>query len=139
MSIFKAIFGICETKELDSPSWRMDGGRVLVKLEDVPELNKKDGAVFLKGRGLTKPLLLVRAEDGSVLAFANRCSHLLGRKVDPVPGESRLRCCSLGHSEYGYDGKVLSGPANEPLLKYAVEIQNGDIVVTLQSEDGAAG
>jgi Rieske Fe-S protein len=66
-----------------------------------------------------------------MLAFANRCSHLLGRKVDPVPGESRLRCCSLGHSEYGYDGQVIKGPANEPLKKYAVEIQNGDIVVTL--------
>ena len=131
MSIFKAIFGICETKELGSTSWRMDGGKVVVKLEDAPELNQKGGAVYLKGGGLAKPLLLVRAEDNSMLAFANRCSHLLGRKVDPVPGESRLRCCSLGHSEYGYDGQVIKGPANEPLKKYAVEIQNGEIVVTL--------
>jgi nitrite reductase/ring-hydroxylating ferredoxin subunit len=131
MSIFKAILGICETKELDSSSWRMDDGKVVVKLEDAPQLNEKDGAVFLKGRGLAKSLLLVRAEDGSMLAFANRCSHLLGRKVDPVPGESKLRCCSLGHSEYGYDGEVIKGPANEPLLKYAVEIQNGEAVVTL--------
>jgi len=131
MSIFKAIFGICETKELDSTSWRMDDGRVVVKLEDAPELNKKGGAVYLNGGGLAKPILLVRAEDGSMLAFANRCLHLLGRKVDPVPGESRLRCCSLGHSEYGYDGQVIKGPAKEPLKKYAVEINNGDIVVTL--------
>ena len=131
MSIFKAILGICETKELDSTSWRMDSGRVVVKLEDAPELNKKGGAIYLKGGALAKPLLLVRAEDGNLLAFANRCSHLLGRKVDPVPGESRLRCCSLGHSEYGYDGQVIKGPAKEPLKKYAVEINNGDIVVTL--------
>lgn len=131
MSIFKAIFGICETKELGSTSWRMDGGKVVVKLEDAPELNNKGGAVYLKGGGLAKPMLLVRAEDNSMLAFANRCSHLLGRKVDPVPGESMLRCCSLGHSEYGYDGQVIKGPASEPLKKYAVEIQNGDIVVTL--------
>jgi nitrite reductase/ring-hydroxylating ferredoxin subunit len=131
MSIFKAIFGICETKELDSPSWRMDGGRVVVKLEDAPELNEKDGAVFFKGGELAKPILLVRVDDDSILAFANRCSHLLGRKVDPMPGKSRLRCCSLGHSEYGYDGKVLKGPANEPLKMYAAEINNGEIVVTL--------
>ncbi|MES0328867.1 MAG: Rieske (2Fe-2S) protein [Dehalococcoidales bacterium] len=131
MSVFKAILGICETKELDSTSWRMDGGKVVVKLEDAPELNRKGGAIYLKGGELAKPLLLVRAEDGSMLAFANRCSHLLGRKVDPVPGESRLRCCSLGHSEYGYDGQVIKGPAKEPLKKYTVEIDNGDIVVTL--------
>jgi nitrite reductase/ring-hydroxylating ferredoxin subunit len=131
MSIFKAIFGICETKELDSASWRMDGGKVVVKLEDAPALNNKDGAVYLKGGALAKPILLVRTDDGVILAFANRCLHMLGRKVDPVPGESKLRCCSLGHSEYGYDGQVIKGPAKEPLVKYAVEMKDGDIVVTL--------
>jgi len=54
-----------------------------------------------------------------------------GRKVDPVAGEATLRCCSLSHSVFDLDGKVVKGPAKDPLKKYAVEQSGGDLVITL--------
>ena len=131
MSIFKAIFGICETKPLGGELWSLEGNKVQVKLSQMPEPLPKGGAVYLKGGGLSKPVLLLRTEDDRYLAFEDRCTHLGHRKLDPVPGESKLRCCSIGHSTYDLEGNRLSGPAKRPIACYTVEQSNGDLIITL--------
>lgn len=130
MSIFKAVLGICETKPLGSNLWSLEGSKVQVKLSQMPEPLPKGGAVYLKGGGLSKPVLLLRTEDDRYLAFEDRCTHF-GRKIDPVPGEAKLRCCSLFHSTYDLEGKNISGAAKMPITRYAVEQSDGDLVITL--------
>lgn len=130
MSIIKAIFGICETKPLSGDLWSLEGNKVQVKLSQMPEPLPKGGAVYLKGGTLSKPVLLLRTEDDRFLAFEDRCTHF-GRKLDPVPGESELRCCSLFHSTYDLEGKNISGAAKRPLTRYVVEQSNGDLIITL--------
>jgi len=130
MSIFKAVLGICETKPLGSNLWSLEGSKVQVKLSQMPEPLPKGGAVYLRGGGLSKPVLLLRTEDDRYLAFEDRCTHF-GRKIDPVPGEAKLRCCSLFHSTYDLEGKNISGAAKDPLTCYTVEQSDGDLVITL--------
>lgn len=130
MSIFKAVLGICETKPLGSNLWSLEGSKVQVKLSQMPEPLPKGGAVYLKGGGLSKPVLLLRTEDDRYLAFEDRCTHF-GRKIDPVPGEAKLRCCSLFHSTYDLEGKNISGAAKMPITSYAVEQSDGDLIITL--------
>ena len=101
-----------------------------MKLSQMPEPLPKGGAVYLKGGGLSKPVLLLRTEDDRYLAFEDRCTHF-GRKIDPVPGEAKLRCCSLFHSTYDLEGKNISGAAKDPLTCYTVEQSDGDLVITL--------
>ncbi|GAI06791.1 unnamed protein product, partial [marine sediment metagenome] len=96
----------------------------------MPEPLQKGEAVYLRGGTLPKPVLLLRTEDDRFLAFEDRCTHF-GRKLDPVPGESELRCCSLFHSTYDLEGNRLSGPAKRPLTSYAVEQSDGDLIITL--------
>lgn len=130
MSIFKAMLGICETKPLGGDLWSLEGSKVQVKLSQMPEPLPKGGAVYLKGGGLSKPVLLLRTEDDRYLAFEDRCTHF-GRKLDPVPGEAKLRCCSLFHSTYDLEGKNISGAAKMPITRYAVEQSDGDLIITL--------
>ncbi|MCK4362594.1 MAG: Rieske (2Fe-2S) protein [Dehalococcoidia bacterium] len=130
MSIFKAVLGICETKPLGSNLWSLEGSKVQVKLSQMPEPLPKGGAVYLRGGGLSKPVLLLRTEDDRYLAFEDRCTHF-GRKIDPVPGEAKLRCCSLFHSTYDLEGKNISGAAKMPITRYAVEQSDGDLIITL--------
>ena len=130
VSFFKALLGICTTKPLSSDLWDLEDGKIRVKLSEVPQLSNKGDAVYLKGAGLEKPVLIVRTEDDEYLAFANRCTHG-GRKLDPVPGERILRCCSVGHSTFDYDGNRLEGPAKDALTGYAVELSDGNLVITL--------
>ena len=97
MSIFQAIFGICQTKKLDGGLWQLDGDTIRIKIDQVPELAQNSGAVYLKGDSLEDPVLVFRNNDGGFIALKNKCTHA-GRKIDPVPGENKLKCCSIGHS-----------------------------------------
>jgi len=126
----KAILGICQTKPLSSDLWSLEEDKVRVKLSQMPEPLPKGGAVYLAGQELSMPILILRTEDDRYLAFADRCTHAK-RKLDPVPGESKLRCCSVFHSTFDLDGNRLSGPAKEPLTCHAVEQSDGDLIVTL--------
>jgi nitrite reductase/ring-hydroxylating ferredoxin subunit len=129
MGIFQAIFGICETKPLDTKAWCIKEGEVLINLNQASTL-KSDGAVYLEGQGLETPILVVIVSD-DYHAFANRCRHALGRKLDLAPGKNKLRCCSLGHSEYDFNGKVIKGPAKESITKYSVSQREGNLVIKL--------
>jgi Rieske Fe-S protein len=130
MSFIRSLLGICETKPLGSNLWSLEGSKVQVKLSQMPEPLPKGGAVYLRGGGLPKPVLILRTEDDRYLAFEDRCTHF-GRKLDPVPGEAKLRCCSLFHSTYDLEGKNISGAAKMPLTSYAVEQSDGDLIITL--------
>ena len=130
MSIFKAILGICDTKPLSGNLWSLEENKVRVKLSQMPEPLQKGGAVYLKGGGLTQPVFLLRTEDDRYLAFDDRCTHF-GRKLDPIPGEAKLRCCSLFHSTYDLDGKNITGAAKSPLTRYTVEQSDGDLIITM--------
>lgn len=128
--LFKSILGICETKPLSPDMWSVEDGKVRIKLGQVPELSHKGGAVYLKGQGLDKPVLVFRTDDDQYLAFVNSCPHGK-RKIDPVPGESSLRCCSVGHSKFDYEGNKLSGPGKGSLTRYQVDLSDDDLVITL--------
>lgn len=128
--IFKSILGICETKPLSPDLWSLEDGKVRVKVGKTSELSEKGGAVYLSGQGLSKPIIVVRTEGEGYLAFADRCTHF-GRKLDPVPGEPLLRCCSLNHSTYDYEGKKTSGPGKKPLTRYSAALVDGDLLIAL--------
>ena len=130
MSFFRALLGRCDTEPLSPEMWSVEDDKVQVKLSQMAEPLPKGGAVYLKEQGLKRPVLVMRTDDDQYLAFEDRCSHG-GRKVDPVAGEATLRCCSLSHSVFDLDGKVVKGPAKDPLKKYAVEQSGGDLVITL--------
>lgn len=128
MGILKSILGICETKPLDKSAWCVKGKKVSVDLEKASVL-KSDGAVYLKGQGLAKSILVIHTGDG-YRAYSNRCPHM-GRKLDMVTDGNKLRCCSFGHSEYDLDGKLLSGPSKESITKYKVSEKDGLLVIDL--------
>lgn len=130
MSFFRALLGRCDTEPLSPDLWGVEGDKVRVKLSQMPQPLPRGGGVYLKEQGLRRPVLVVRTDDDQYLAFENRCTHA-GRKVDPVAGEARLRCCSLSHSVFDLDGNVVKGPAKNPLKKYAVEQTEGDLVISL--------
>ena len=125
---FKSLLGICKTRELDASQWSFMGKEIRVQVEEIPELAEPFGAVYLKGRGLEVPVLILRSEDGRYLAFSNKCTHM-GRKLDPVRGKEVLRCCSVSHATYDYQGNVMGGPAKGPLTVYEVTVSGNEIVI----------
>lgn len=134
IGFFKAILGICKTPPLDAGLWMAEGNQVTVRLGEAAALAPVGGAARLEGNGLSSSVLIVHAAGDEYLAFENRCTHG-GRKLDPMAGKEELRCCSVNHSRFDYQGRKLSGPAEGALKKYAVEKQGEELIVTL---DGVA-
>jgi len=118
MGIFKKIFGICETKKPEDPGcWTFSDGRVEIDLNRVGELSKRDSAIRLEGKGLAGRILVIWDDTGKFHAYYNKCTHM-GRRIDPVPGNSDLRCCSVMGSVFNTKGEIISGPAKKNLKQY---------------------
>jgi len=131
MGLFKRIFGICETKApSDGKCWKVAEGKVEIELARVPELQSKEGAIRLEGGGLPERVLVVHGTDGRFYAFRNNCTHF-GRRIDPLPGQPQVRCCSLSKSTFDYRGERVSGPARRTLTTYKVEVENGVLIISL--------
>ena len=132
MGFFKRLFGICDTKPpADSGSWKLDKGTLELDLGRVPELEGQGGAVRLEGDPLPSRVLVVHGQDGSFHAFENKCTHG-GRRIDPLAGEEKIRCCSVGKSTFDYEGKRLSGSAKEDLKVLSVTKDEGSLKIRLE-------
>ena len=134
MGIIKRILGICETRKPSKPEcWRQVDGRLEVDLGLAGELSLPGDAIRREGSDLGKDkILVIFGQDGEYRAFKNRCTHVGHRRIDPLHGEPLLRCCSVSKSTYNYEGKVVSGPANEPLTVLECEIVDNRLVVKLE-------
>jgi len=130
IDFLKSVAGICRTQPLSPDCWQLNGNKATVRVGDVAELQAPGGAVYLAGRGLKTPVLVVRDNNGNYLSFSNRCTHM-GRKLDPVPGKQVLRCCSVNHSTYDFQGNNLTGPGKGPVRVYCTELQGENLIVVI--------
>jgi len=125
------LFGLCATKPPADPGcFRFEGDCLIVDLFRTPELGERSGAIRAEKKGRAARVLVIRGEDGRFHAFSNRCSHG-GRRLDPVPGEEQVQCCSVGKSTFDYEGGLISGTAESGTHVYAVEERRGTLVVHL--------
>jgi len=132
MGILKRLLGICATQVPANPGcWSYAGGKLEVILDKAPELSQKGGAVRLEGPSLPKRVLVVHGQDGAFHAFPNRCTHIGHRRLDPLPGEDKIRCCSVGKSTFEYSGKLISGSAKESIEPLPLESDGSKLVISL--------
>ena len=108
--------GGSDSADSDKPA---KAGVTLAKLSDVPV----GGAVSATDSG--KPVIVSQPTDGTAAAFSAKCTHL-GCTVKPAGKE--LHCPCHGSKYDAATGKVLRGPAPEPLPKIAVHVSNGSVI-----------
>jgi len=129
MGILKKIFGICETKKPKDPGcWTFSEGRVEIDLNRAGELSMPYRSIRLEGKGLDGRILIIRDDTGKFHAYRNKCTHM-GRRIDPVPESSDLRCCSVMGSAFNVKGEIISGPAKNNLKQYETVTQGSILSV----------
>jgi nitrite reductase/ring-hydroxylating ferredoxin subunit len=128
---FQRLRGQCATAEpKDSGCWSYSEGEVRIEIARAPELSAPGGAIRLEGQGLPQRVLVMHCDDDRFRAVSNRCTHG-GRRLDPVPGEGAVQCCSLGKSTFDYEGKVLHGPAKAAITPLAVASESDKLVIAV--------
>lgn len=102
------------------------GNRISISLTEHADLAKPDGAIKVLPAGHQEPIYIL-ATPGGFAAVSPICTHR-GCTVD-VSG-ARLVCPCHG-STYDREGRVLKGPAERALTRYAVTREGDTIVVEL--------
>lgn len=106
---------------------RTAAGRLLIGRAQIDEA----GAALVQGPGMERPIYVRRLPSGEHVALLASCTH---QGCQPEPVADRLVCPCHG-SEFSFEGEVLQGPAERPLVRYPVTIEGQDVVVRL---DGGA-
>ena len=131
MPLLKRIFGISVTSiPADEGCFTARDGVVELDLARATELAIPGAALRLESAGLPDRLMVLHGIDGTYRAYTNHCA-CSGWRIDPVPGEHKVRCCTLAQSTYDYDGKKLSGPAKGDLTTHQVEVDGDKLTIVL--------
>ena len=132
MPIFKRIFGFSVTSApADEGCFTVRDGIVEVDLARATELATPGAALRLESPDLSDRLMVLHGIDGTYRAYTNHCA-CSGWRIDPVPGERKVRCCTLARSTYDYAGKKLSGPAKGDLTTHGAEADGDTLTITLK-------
>lgn len=132
-SVWQRLLGIPETsKPVNSDCWEYSHGVLKIDLDKATELNRRGTGIRLEGRGLPKRVLVYQDIYGSFYAFHNRCTHMGHRRLDPLPGENCLQCCSVGKSRFDLRGNNLSGPAKKPIHAFNCETADRFLYIYLE-------
>jgi hypothetical protein len=114
----------------DSGSYQVEGDKLVVDLARVVELGRPGGAVRLVSPDLPDQVIVVRGQDDCVRAYRNRCA-CGGFRVDPVPGEDKMRCVTPMASTYDNAGNPLTEMVQRKLDSLPVSEDGGRLVIDI--------
>ena len=109
-----------KAQKFDAKSVPTKDGIVEIDTKDYPDLVTPGGMVALKPSGSGKPVLVMRNEGDTFLVLSLKCTHL-GCTVRWDDAEQVLRCPCHG-SRFDDKGKVIEGPADEPLESFPSQL-----------------
>ncbi|MBW4664806.1 MAG: ubiquinol-cytochrome c reductase iron-sulfur subunit [Chroococcus sp. CMT-3BRIN-NPC107] len=115
----------CSSQTTQAESTNNKGGFKVVG--KVSQLSKNDR--LLNKNSPVGAVLVVRTSPTSNLSAVNpTCTHK-GCTVDWA-AKSQKFVCPCHAAEYGIDGKVLKGPASQPLKTYKAKIEGDSVLVS---------
>lgn len=123
--------GWCGCAVAASYQGRLEQGRVLVRLDELPAEFSEKGYALVRAAGLEAPLLIHRTGTGAFRALSARCTHL-GCRVRPA---RHALICPCHGSTFSWEGEVLRGPAQKALPRYPVELRKKTLEIIVNGKD----
>lgn len=108
---------------------KVDGGKVVLPIDQVPALGSAGGSWIGKPQGLADTLIVVRVDAGRAIALSAVCTHLQCLVQYDTPNTNIL--CACHQSKFDLDGNVVQAPATIPLKKYAATVDAQAVTVTV--------
>jgi Rieske Fe-S protein len=105
-------------------------GRLELALSHYPELSERDSVLTVLPEGTDQPVFVVTDAGGAHTALSSTCTHL-GCTVEL--GSTHLVCPCHG-STFDKQGRVVRGPAENPLPRYRTQLTtDGVLIVDLRN------
>ncbi len=99
-----------------------------VKVGKLSEIEKNSGQIVRFGN---KPVILVRTENGELRAFSAVCTHL--ECTVQYRKDLSLIWCACHNGRYDLNGRNIAGPPPRPLDAYKVNVQNGEVFISVNA------
>ncbi len=96
-----------------------------VKVGKLADIAKGTGQIVKFG---TKPVILIRTDDGSLTALSATCTHL--DCTVQYRKDLGVIWCACHNGKYDLNGRNISGPPPRPLDVYRVVVQAGEVYVS---------
>lgn len=96
-----------------------------VKAGPAADIPVNSGKIVKFGR---KPVIVLHTDAGDFRAFSATCTHL--SCIVQYRGDLKQIWCACHNGIYDTYGRNVSGPPPKPLDEYAVNIVNGEILVS---------
>lgn len=93
----------------------------------VPVTQLAEGGVLVEDPRSELPIYLRRDANDTFTAVSTRCGHR-GCQVEPT---AEKMVCPCHGSEYTFEGAILQGPTERPLVRYRVSSENDMIYIHL--------
>jgi Rieske Fe-S protein len=97
------------------------------KIEVPVSLFEKNKMQFIRAKGQYYDIAVQQHENKTYTAMLMRCTHMDNQLTTSGDGYR----CSLHGSEFDKEGNVKKGPAEQPLKKYTVTIENENIIINI--------
>lgn len=119
-----------KTTDIPAKALEIKPDRVVVNVKQVSALQKVGGAAKIVHPKLKERIIIVHPSDARYLALSGLCTHR-GKPVVYHHQSRELRCVNFGHSRFGLDGALITGPAKQPLKVYRTLYLGGKLEVFL--------
>lgn len=97
---------------------RVAPGVIALDLRGIPELRRAGGYVKV-ALDEKREIIVVRPGKDDYHALARKCTHG-GGPLTYLHDRRVLHCTCWGHSQFAFDGSVVSGPAKNKLAVYTL-------------------
>ena len=128
------IGGNSRTPDIHSNAWELDGNSLIVDLDKADSLREPGGAGKLnigdKVSGDETKVIIIHHQENEYKAFADCCTHGC-RELNYLQDKQQLQCSSFGKSAFTLNGKVLKGPAEDPLNTYSLRKTDNKIIIDI--------
>ena len=128
------IGGFSRTPEISPDAWLMADGKLVIEPGMADSLKKPGGSGKLTiGDHITGEetrVLVIHHKEGQFKAFADCCTHGC-RELNYLHEKKQLDCSSFGKSAFTLNGKVIKGPAENPLQTYSLEKTESKIIIKI--------
>jgi Rieske Fe-S protein len=104
------------------------GGSVRLPLRNFPQLAQAGGYLKILPAGEATPLYVLALDHGAFAVVSPICTHL----QCTVNVEGGVLLCPCHGSTYDREGRVLRGPAQQPLRRFPADVTpDGELVIRL--------
>jgi hypothetical protein len=122
------------TPAIPAGAYTVDQKLLRILLDKTPELSATGGSVKIIDARLPMPLLVARTGETTFAVVSLLCPHR-NVEIEYQHQEKHFRCASLGHSQFGLDGKVIkSMTTKESISHYPAALDPSDknqLLITL--------